>query len=83
MMEKAETREQLVVDAVHQAIHAEDLSTLEPLFATLHPAEAALLLESLPVAERQIIWDQLYGIVGGEILPHLNDAVRADLFEQM
>lgn len=83
MADKAEKRELLAVDAVHQAIHAEDLSTLDPIFAELHPAEAAVLLESLPVAERQIIWDQLYGIVGGEILPHLNDTVRADLFEQM
>ncbi|MCW8888113.1 MAG: magnesium transporter [Gammaproteobacteria bacterium] len=83
MVEKAEKREQLPLDAVHQAIQNEELSTLEPIFDTLHPAEAALLLESIPSTERQIIWELLYAKIGGEILPHLNDSVRADLIEQM
>ncbi len=83
MADKAEKREQLAVDAVHQAINAEDLSILDTLFEELHPAEAALLLESLQVTERQIIWDQLYAKVGGEILTHLNDTVLAELIEQM
>jgi len=83
MADKAEKREQLAVDAVHQAINAEDLSALDSLFEELHPAEAALLLESLQVTERQIIWDRLYTQVGGEILTHLNDTVLADLIEQM
>jgi len=83
MADKAETKELLAVDAVHQAIHAEDLSILDPIFDELHPAEAGLLLESLPVAERQIIWEKLYARVGGEILTHLNDSVLADLIGQM
>ena len=83
MVEKAEKIEQLPVDVIHQAIHDEDLSCLDTLFETLHPAEAALLLESLPTTERHIIWELLYAKVGGEILTHLNDTVRADLIGKM
>ncbi|MDH3355272.1 MAG: magnesium transporter [Chromatiales bacterium] len=83
MVEKAEKTEQLPVDAIHEAIRGEDLSQLDAIFETLHPAEAALLLESLPSTERKIIWELLYAKVGGEILTHLNDTVRADLMGQM
>jgi len=83
MVEKAEKIEQLPVDVIHQAIRDEDLTSLSPIFESLHPAEAALLLESLPVSERQIIWAPLYATLGGEILPHLNDTVRADLIGKM
>jgi magnesium transporter len=51
--------------------------------ATLHPAEAALLLESLPSSERDLIWELLYARFGGTILPYLNETVRADLIGQM
>jgi magnesium transporter len=83
MAEKADKTEQLPVDAIHQAIRSQDLSALGPILATLHPAEAALLLESLPSSERDLIWELLYARFGGTILPYLNETVRADLIGQM
>jgi len=49
----------------------------------LHPAEVALLLESLPLRERAIVWDLIDEDNQGEVLVELNDEVRSKLLEDM
>ncbi|MEM6639156.1 MAG: magnesium transporter [Pseudomonadota bacterium] len=49
----------------------------------LHPAEIGNLLESLPPAERNIVWELVDPDDGGETLVHVNDEVRVRLIEAM
>lgn len=49
----------------------------------LHPAEIANLLESLPLEQRELIWELIDPEQDGDVLLHVNDAVRTDLIRQM
>ncbi|MGI9343099.1 MAG: magnesium transporter [Gammaproteobacteria bacterium] len=53
------------------------------LLADLHPAETALILESLPPEERPAVWELCDQEQEGEILAELNDEVRSRLAEDM
>lgn len=48
----------------------------------LQPGEIAHLLESLPMAQRELVWE-LVDDDEGEVLVHLTDEVRADLISKM
>ncbi|MES9871872.1 MAG: magnesium transporter [Candidatus Sedimenticola sp. 6PFRAG7] len=49
----------------------------------LQPGEIGHLLESLPMAEREIVWGLVDEENDGEVLVHLTDEVRADLISKM
>jgi len=53
------------------------------LVNSMHPAEVASLLESLPPAKREIVWDLVDPELEGDILVELNEEVRADLIREM
>jgi magnesium transporter len=53
------------------------------LIKTLAPAEIAHLLEALPPAERDVLWNLVEDKYDGEILVHVTDEVRADLIRRM
>jgi magnesium transporter len=53
------------------------------LVNAMHPAEIASLLESLPPAQREVVWDLVDPEFEGDVLVELNDEVRADLIEEM
>jgi len=49
---------------------------------SLHPAEIADLLESLPIPQRRIVWEMTDDLhKEGEVLVHASDEVRANLIE--
>ena len=50
---------------------------------SLHPAEVARLLESLPPAQRELVWDLLDADMEGEVLIELNEQVREGLIRGM
>ncbi len=50
---------------------------------TLHPAEIAHLMESLPHEQRDIVWDLVPSEEEGDVLLHVNDDVRARLIRDM
>ncbi|MFO1394391.1 MAG: magnesium transporter [Steroidobacteraceae bacterium] len=50
---------------------------------SLHPAEIASLLESLPGAQRELLWNLVDPELEGEVLVELNEEVRADLIREM
>jgi magnesium transporter len=68
---------------LREALESGRLSPAETLVNSLHPAEIALLLESLPSAERAVVWELCNEESEGEILVELNDEVRAKLIEGM
>jgi magnesium transporter len=53
------------------------------LLNALQPAEIAHLMESLPYAEREIVWGLLSEDKDGEVLLHVNEEVRTDLIRKM
>jgi magnesium transporter len=59
------------------ALEREAISEVYALVGELHPADVALLLESLPEGEREIVWSQLDPTSVAEVLAESEDAVRA------
>lgn len=50
---------------------------------SLHPAEIASLIESLPPAKREIVWEFVDPELEGDVLVELNEEVRAELIGGM
>lgn len=50
---------------------------------SLHPAEIASLIESLPPAKREIVWEFVHPELEGDVLIELNEEVRAELISGM
>ena len=55
------------------------LSEVKSKLSTLHSAEIALLIESLPPEDRSTIWELVPLEESGDVLLHVNDDVRAEL----
>ena len=68
---------------LREALADNNLTAAHRVIDALHPAETALLLESLPVPEREVVWSLVDEETGGEILVELNDEVRQGLLEVM
>ncbi|MCK6370713.1 MAG: CBS domain-containing protein, partial [Gammaproteobacteria bacterium] len=68
---------------VLDALEAGTVRQVQRLVRALHPAEAAHLLESMPPAQRRLVFDLVDPEEQGEILVELADDVRADLAESM
>jgi magnesium transporter len=56
---------------------------VQRLVNSLHPAEIASLLESLPRAQRELVWELVDPEFEGDVLVELNEEVRADLIREM
>ncbi len=66
-----------------QALDTGRLGPVKRLVNTLTPAEIGHLLESLPVAQRLIVWGLVDPEDDGEVLVHVGDEVRASLLSDM
>jgi magnesium transporter len=53
------------------------------MIAAMHPAEIALLIESLPPAQREVVWNFVEPEVEGDVLVELSDEVRQSFIEGM
>jgi len=65
------------------ALHEGSLTHVHHLLNEMHPAEIALLLESLPGPERITAWELVNPELDGDVLTHVNDDVRATLIREM
>lgn len=79
--EKESVRERL--NTLDDALSRQDLQAIHQVIMDLHPAEIALLLESLPADQRTIVWEQVDPSFDGDILLHVNDNLRASLIREM
>ena len=68
---------------LNDALEREAISEVYALVRELHPADVALLLESVPEGERDIVWSQLDPASVAEVLAEADDAVRASHMRQM
>lgn len=71
------------LDNLHLALQQNDIVQVRQILHELHPAEIALLLESLPHEQRTIVWDQVDPSFDGDILLYVNDNLRASLIRDM
>lgn len=62
---------------------ARNVAELRAKLDAMHPADIAYLLESLPLAERQIVWNLVKAERDGEILLEVSDVVRETLIRSM
>jgi magnesium transporter len=69
--------------ALRAALGQGALLTAQRMVHSLHPAEIAQLLESLPPAQREVVWEFVEPEVEGEVLVELSDNIRAQLIREM
>jgi len=81
MEQQSQTKSDLGI--LRAALESGTMQQVERMVSVLHPAEVALLLESLPPPERNIVWGVVNPEDEGEVLVELNDEVRTRLIEGM
>jgi magnesium transporter len=69
--------------ALRIALDEGAVRSAERMINTLHPAEIAQLLESLPPKRRELVWEMTNADLDGEVLVELSDGVRAQLIREM
>jgi magnesium transporter len=69
--------------ALRTALDEGAVRSAERMINTLHPAEIAQLLESLPPKRRELVWEMTNADLDGEVLVELSDGVRAQLIREM
>jgi magnesium transporter len=68
---------------LHEALESGTVRRVRRELNSLHPAEIADLLESLPPAQREVVWDLVAPESDGDVLVELNDEVRSLLVSGM
>jgi len=69
--------------ALREALDTGTLRPAQRMISALHPAEIALLLESVPPRQRELVWSMVDSELEGDVLIELNDNVRQELIEEM
>jgi magnesium transporter len=69
--------------ALRAALGQGTLRAAHRMVNALHPAEIASLLESLPPAQRELVWDFVDQELEGDVLVELNENVRSALMQSM
>ncbi|MEM7612525.1 MAG: magnesium transporter [Pseudomonadota bacterium] len=72
-----------ILGSLREALDSGTMRTARRMVAGLRPGEIARLLESLPVAERRLVWELVDRENEGEVLVELADEVRDSLIESM
>jgi magnesium transporter len=70
-------------DEAHALLQSQDTTALRAKLDSMHPADVAYILESLPLEERLHVWDLVKAERDGEILLEVSDAVRESLIRSM
>lgn len=74
---------QTSVDALHNALDQGEISLAREAIAALHPSEIADVIESRPGRERENVWNLVDAELEGDVLSHMQDAVRTEFLENM
>ncbi len=71
------------VESLHEALDQDDINLAREAIASLHPSEIADVIESRPSRERDDVWQLVDSELEGDVLSHMQDAVRTELLENM
>ncbi|MBK6599399.1 MAG: magnesium transporter [Proteobacteria bacterium] len=69
--------------ALREALTQGTFRSAHRLVNAMHPAEIANLLESLPSAQREVVWEFVDPELEGDVLVELNENVRQSLIDGM
>jgi len=69
--------------ALRSALEQGSMRHGQRMINSMHPAEIASLIESLPPARREIVWEFVDPELEGDVLIELNEEVRAELIGGM
>jgi magnesium transporter len=69
--------------ALREALDAGTLRPAQRMVSAMHPAEIALLLESVPSRQREVVWSMVDPELEGDVLVELNESVRQELIDEM
>jgi magnesium transporter len=78
-----ETDQPSRLEALKRALDQGTARQVHRLVNSIHPAEVASLLESLPSPQRDVVWDFVDPEFEGEVLVELNEEVRGNLIRGM
>lgn len=78
-----ESRHEENLGQILDALERGDFGGLRSVLQGMHPADIALLLQSLPAAERDVLWEGLGDTVRAEVFAEAEDAVRTPRMLQM
>ena len=70
-------------ELVESLVHKQNLVQLGKKLETLHPADVAYILETLPIEDRLLVWELVKADRDGDILLEVSDAVRESLIAAM
>lgn len=82
-MSELQHRKQARLEALRSALEAGTLRPAQRMVSAMHPAEIALLLESVPPRQRELLWSLVEAELEGDVLVELNENVRQELIEGM
>lgn len=85
-MEETSTQQEsepTAVESLHDALDQDDLDLARDAIASLHPSEIADVIESRPGREREEVWKLVDTELEGDVLSHMQDAVRTEFLENM
>lgn len=80
---EADLQKEADLGLLNEALDQGDIQAVEQYIRAMHASEVALMLESLPPAKRETVWDLVKEDDSGDVLAELNDEVRAGLLEEM
>jgi len=71
------------IDSLHEALVQEDIGLARDIISTLHPSEIADVIERIPGRDRDSVWKLVDTELEGEVLSHMQDAVRTEFLEHL
>jgi len=77
------SRKDMQLAALREALDSGTLRLAQRMVSALHPAEIALLLESVPPRQREVVWSMVDAELEGDVLVELNENVRQELIQEM
>jgi magnesium transporter len=80
---EAREQKQTSLQLLREKLDSGGMRSARRMVHSLHPAEAARLLESLPPRERAVLWDMVDQDDEGDVLVEVSDEVRDGLIEGM
>jgi magnesium transporter len=83
MNAEAVETEKTALQSITELLREDRVDEIDAVLQTMHPADIAHLLESLPGTDRQVVWDHVSDDLHGETLIHLNEEARAQLMRGM
>jgi magnesium transporter len=83
MTTETQTAKSTRLSALRSVLERGTMRHGQRMINSMHPAEIASLIESLPPAKREIVWEFVDPELEGDVLIELNDEVRAELIGGM